>query len=105
MAGLFIFQCLETENNYIGVSKDENKALEATIDLLDQKAHFSKDLQDEWSKYGRQAFELGCPVHIEDTEENIERRLEEALTDWKNILENVAYLGKIDERTGEIIHD
>ncbi len=103
MPGIFTIQCIETENNYIGQADDEAAALEKIQERLRQGKYSNTTLQEEWNEYGEKAFEMGCPVHLEDDEENLTAKLDEEIEEWMDILENVEYLGKIDETTGEPI--
>lgn len=105
MQGIFTILCQETENNYLGRSRHAKKALEKTIALLEANKHFSKDLQQEWNEYGREAFEAGCPYLFENEEWDAGEELDLVVEEWMDILENVEYLGAIDEESGERLDD
>ena len=103
MPGIFTIQCIETENNYIGQADQESVALEIVEKRLQEGKFWNSSLEDEWNEYGKEAFEMGCPVHFDKDEENIELQIKEEIEEWMDILENVEYLGKIDEVTGDRI--
>ncbi len=92
MQGIFTLLCIETENQYMAYSDHVEDALEEAVTQLNQGSFFHHDLQEEWTKYGEDAFERGIPAEMGEDLSPEEK--EEAIEEWMNILNDVTYLGE-----------
>lgn len=94
MSGIFTFECRESNSHYIAGGGDAQKALSACLDRLNQGSFFFAPLQEEWDRYGQEAFDYGV---AEEVEPDNQAAFNEAVEEWKSIFESVEYMGWIDQ--------
>ena len=56
--GVISYRCKETDEVFLGISKDTKADFHSTNFKLTANRHPNKRLQELWNKYGREGFEL-----------------------------------------------
>lgn len=56
--GVISYRCRETDDVFLGISKDTKSDFNSTNMKLSANWHPNKLLQELWNKYGREGFEL-----------------------------------------------
>lgn len=56
--GVISYRCRETDEVFLGISKDTKSDFNSTNMKLSANIHPNKQLQDLWNKYGLEGFEL-----------------------------------------------
>ncbi|NLK43804.1 MAG: GIY-YIG nuclease family protein [Tissierellia bacterium] len=76
--GVVSYRCRETDEVFLGISKDTKADFNSTNMKLSAKIHPNKCLQDLWNKYGMEGFELSVVkvLKYDDPNEDYTEKLE-----------------------------
>lgn len=76
--GVISYRCIETDEVFLGISKDTKVDFNSTNMKLSVKMHPNKRLQDLWNKYGMEGFELSVVkvLKYDDPNEDYTEKLE-----------------------------
>lgn len=77
--GVISYRCKETDEEFLGISKDTKSDFNSTNLKLSANLHPNKRLQELWNKYGEEGFELTIAKELkyEDPLEDHTEELEE----------------------------
>jgi len=76
--GVISYRCKETDEVFLGISKDTKSDFNSTNMKLTLNIHPNKRLQELWNKYGEEGFELSVAkvLKYEDPQEDHTQELE-----------------------------
>jgi len=83
--GVISYRCKETEEVFLGISKDTKASFNGTNARLSTNGHPNKRLQELWNQFGSEGFELSVIKVLkydnphEDHTEELERLREQCL--------------------------
>ena len=77
--GVISYCCKETDEVFLGISKDTNADFNSTSMKLAANLHPNKQLQELWNKYGPEGFELSVikVLKYDDPNEDYTEELED----------------------------
>lgn len=76
--GVISYRCKETDEAFLGISKDTKAGFNSTSVKLEMNGHPNKRLQELWNSYGSEGFELSVikVLKYEDPHEDHTEELE-----------------------------
>lgn len=71
--GIVSYKCIDTQESFLGISKDTKATMNGNTFRLDANSHYNKKLQALWNQYGKENFEITVLKVLPYKEEDLDK--------------------------------